>query len=68
VEGKEGWLFAFTDELRRLRPHLSFRFAWTVGLQHYEPDIDPVRAARAYHARQRKTEPPASVPTKKRSK
>jgi hypothetical protein len=68
VGDKEGWLVAFADELRRLRPHLSLKFAWTVSLQHYQADIDPARAARAYHDHQRKTDPSPPAATQAKSK
>jgi hypothetical protein len=45
------WLTQFSDELLQLRPSLSGKAAWAVGLQEYDERLDPAAAARAYHSR-----------------
>ena len=52
------WLDQFTEELQRLRPHVSLRLASTIGRAEYAPDADPKKAAAAYHARQDPDLPP----------
>ena len=44
------WVLVFCEELRRLRPLLTLRAAWTIALGAYADGIDdPVVAARLCH-------------------
>lgn len=45
------WLQQCQDELLKLRPHLSSKFATTMAVQLYWPKEHPRVAAREYHAR-----------------
>lgn len=49
---RDEWLDQFTDELIKLRPHVSHRLARTLALQLYAEQDHPRVAARDYHARQ----------------
>jgi hypothetical protein len=60
---RDEWLNQFCDELLKLRPHLSDKFARTVALSRYSAE-HPRVAARAYDQQQR---PAAQPPAKKRS-
>jgi hypothetical protein len=64
---RDTWVNAFSEELRRLRPHMPSRLAWTLGLQAHADDADPLMAARAYDASHEPTTPRPLEP-KKRSK
>ena len=59
-------MLEFVEALRKLRPHLSQRSAWTLALTEYKPDVDPATAARDYHKRMQPE--PAAAPAKKRRK
>ena len=61
---RDAWVLSFVNELRRLRPHLTERPAWTIALALYRADADPARAARTYHKRM--LPEPAPSPAKKR--
>lgn len=58
---RDGWLQRFEDELKKLRPHLTGKVAYTLALQAYNEKEHPRVAARDCHKRQ---QPPA----KKRGK
>ncbi len=45
------WLLAFAVELRELRPHLSHKFAMTIGADCWPKGGDAAEAARAWHRR-----------------
>jgi hypothetical protein len=62
---RDDWLDQFSDELIKLRPHVSHRLARTLALQAYAADAHPRTAAREYHARQT---PAAPVVAAKRAK
>jgi hypothetical protein len=47
---RDAWLVAFSEELLRLRPHLSSRMTWSISLQAYRDGGEPKDAAREYHA------------------
>jgi hypothetical protein len=64
---RDTWVNVFGEELRRLRPQMTSRLAWTLGLQAYAVDADPLMAARAYDASHEATKPRPLEP-KKRSK
>jgi hypothetical protein len=59
---RDEWLQQCEDELRKLRPHLSSKFATTIALQLYSEKEHPRVAAREYDARQRPK--PATVAKK----
>jgi hypothetical protein len=61
---RDDWMSDFMDELMKLRPHLSLKFATTLALQHYSPKARPRVAAREYHAGQ--LNQTAAVPAKKK--
>src|SRR5262249_39790205 len=44
----DAWVSGFSDHLIRLRPSLSSKVAWSIGLQHYDQDIEPEVAAQRY--------------------
>ena len=56
----EQWITVFVEELQRLRPHVSFKLANTIARHEYLPDIDPKKAAAAYHQRQVGARAPSS--------
>jgi hypothetical protein len=56
---RDEWLSQFCDELMKLRPHLSERFARTVALSRYGSE-HPRVAAREYDQQQRPVAPPAA--------
>jgi hypothetical protein len=58
---RDDWLDQFSDELIKLRPHVSHRLARTLALQSYAADAHPRTAARDYDARQRPAAPAAAV-------
>lgn len=62
---RDEWLSQFTDELIKLRPHLSHKVAHTLALQAYSAQEHPRVAAREYHARQ---QPPKPAPAVKQRK
>jgi hypothetical protein len=49
---RDDWLDQFSDELIKLRPHVSHKLARTLALQAYSDSAHPRTAARDYHARQ----------------
>jgi hypothetical protein len=62
---RDAWCDQFSDELKKLRPHVSDRLARTLALHQYDATAHPRVAAREYDARQRGTEP---TPSKKRKR
>jgi len=62
---RDEWLDQFSDELIKLRPHVSHKLARTLALHAYAADAHPRTAARDYHARQ---QPAAPVVAPKRVK
>jgi hypothetical protein len=62
---RDDWCSDFSDEIRKLRPHLPYKLAWTLALHHYDAKAHPREAARQYDKAQR-GEPP-EAPAKKRS-
>jgi hypothetical protein len=54
---RDDWLDQFSDELIKLRPHVSHRLARTLALHAYAADAHPRTAAREYHARQQPATP-----------
>ena len=52
--GRAEWCAEFVAALRKLRPHLSERFAATIADIHYSAmtPLDPQAEAQAYHGRQ----------------
>jgi hypothetical protein len=62
---RDEWLQQFEDELKKLRPHLTDKVAYTLALQAYDGKEHPRVAAREYHKRQ---QPPAPAPARKRAK
>jgi hypothetical protein len=60
---RDDWLDQFTDELIKLRPHVSHKLARTLALQCYGEQEHPRVAAREYHARQQPA--PAARPAKR---
>ena len=68
---REEWVILFVERLRELRPYLSLKVVWAIGLVEYRADADPKKAAVAYHRRtQPEPEPAAALPApaKKRAK
>ena len=63
---RDDWLDQFTDELIKLRPHVSHRLARTLALQAYAADAHPRTAAREYHARQQPAAPAVAAKRVKR--
>ncbi|MCW5656203.1 MAG: hypothetical protein KIT60_00745 [Burkholderiaceae bacterium] len=63
---RDDWLDQFSDELIKLRPHVSHRLARTLALQAYAADAHPRTAARDYHARQSAAAPVAAAKRTKR--
>jgi hypothetical protein len=63
---RDDWLSQFEDELKKLRPHLSGKIAYTIALQQYNDKEHPRDLARQYDKRLRPSPAPAA-PTKKRS-
>lgn len=53
---RDEWLSQFEDELKKLRPHVGDRLAWTLAAQVYHPDVHPRVAAREYDRRQKAAE------------
>ena len=49
---RDEWLDQFSDELIKLRPHVSHKLARTLALHAYSASAHPREAARDYHARQ----------------
>jgi hypothetical protein len=51
---KDQWMASFEGQLSILRSHLSPRLLATISLsawhQHGRRDVDPIKAARAWHA------------------
>ena len=70
MRGSEGyvtrdeWLDQFSDELLKLRQHLTAKFARTLALQRYDANEHPRLKAREYDASLR----PKPAPAGKRSK
>jgi len=62
---RDDWLSQFSDELIKLRPHLSERFARTLALSAYSTE-HPRVAARQYHAQQQPSPGPAVAKRAKR--
>jgi hypothetical protein len=58
---------SFVERLRDLRPYLSLKVVWAIGLVEYRDDADPRKAAVVYH-RRTQPEPAALAPAKKRAK
>jgi len=56
---RDDWLDQFSDELIKLRPHVSHKLARTLALHAYAADAHPRTAAREYHARQQPAAAPA---------
>ena len=54
---KTEWVAGFSDELRKLRPHLSLKVAWTIGVMEWvkHQADDPVATAKRWH---KETRPP----------
>jgi hypothetical protein len=50
---RETWCDQFSDELKKLRPHVSDKLARTLALHHYKPAEHPRDAARQYDKAQR---------------
>jgi hypothetical protein len=55
---RDAWCDDFSDELIKLRPHISHKLARTMALHHYDAKAHPRVAAREYHKRQE----PGSAP------
>jgi hypothetical protein len=49
---RDAWCDDFSDELIKLRPHISHKLARTMALHHYDAKAHPRVAAREYHKRQ----------------
>ena len=62
---RDDWLDQFSDELIKLRPHVSHKLARTLALHAYASEAHPRTAAREYHARQ---QPAAPAVVAKRAK
>ena len=62
---RDEWLDQFSDELIKLRPHVSHKLARSLALHSYSESAHPREAARDYHARQT---PAAPVVAAKRVK
>ena len=58
---RDEWLDQFSDELIKLRPHVSHKLARTLALHTYNQSAHPREAAREYHARQTPA-PPVVAP------
>jgi hypothetical protein len=54
---RDDWLDQFSDELIKLRPHVSHKLARALALHAYAADAHPRTAAREYHARQQPAAP-----------
>lgn len=63
---RDDWLCQFEDEVKKLRPHVGDRLAWTLALSNYNRKEHPRDLARQYDKAQRL--PAASAPAKKRGK
>jgi hypothetical protein len=61
---RDEWLDQFTDELLKLRQHLTAKFARTLALQNYDAKEHPRVKAREYDVSLR----PKPAPAGKRSK
>jgi len=61
---RDEWLDQFSDELLKLRQHLTAKFVRTIALQRYDDKKDPRLMAREYDASLR----PKPAPAGKRSK
>ena len=61
---RDEWLDQFSDELLKLRQHLTAKFARTLALQRYDANEHPRLMAREYDASLR----PKPAPAGKRSK
>jgi hypothetical protein len=61
---RDEWLDQFTDELLKLRQHLTAKFSRTIALQRYDANEHPRLKAREYDASLR----PKPAPAGKRSK
>jgi hypothetical protein len=62
---RDRWCNDFTDELIKLRPHISHKLAWTLALHHHDATAHPRDKARQYDKAQRSEQEP---PKTKRSK
>jgi hypothetical protein len=55
---RDEWCDQFSDELKKLRPHVSDRLARTLALHAFDANEHPRVAAREYHKRQVPAPPP----------
>jgi hypothetical protein len=55
---RDAWCDQFSDDLKKLRPHVSERLARTLALYQFDAKAHPRVAAREYHKRQE----PGSAP------
>jgi len=62
---RDRWCDDFSDELIKLRPHVSGKLARTIALHHFDAKAHPRVAAREYHARQ-EPQPTAPKPAGKK--
>ena len=67
VVTRDDWCDDFIDELIKLRPHATHRFAKTLALHQYDPAEHPRDRARQYDKAQRAAAP-SSEPSKRRRK
>ncbi len=63
---RDDWLDQFSDELIKLRPHVSHKLARTLALQADAADAHPRSAARDYPARQTPAAPVVAAKGAKR--
>jgi|EndMetStandDraft_4_1072995.scaffolds.fasta_scaffold31171_2 hypothetical protein len=63
---RDEWLDQFSDELIKLRPHVSHKLARTLALHAYVAAAHPRTAAREYHARQQPAAAPVAAKRVKR--
>lgn len=63
---RDEWIRQFEDELKKLRPHVGQRLAYTLALQKYDTKEHPRDLARQYDKSLKAASGPA--PVKKRSK
>jgi hypothetical protein len=65
---RDDWLDQFSDELIKLRPHVSHKLARTLALNAYAAEAHPRTAARDYHARQQPAPPAVTTTPAKRAR
>jgi hypothetical protein len=63
---RDEWCDQFSDELKKLRPHVGSKLAWTLALHQFDAKAHPRVAAREYHKRQEPGLPPKRA-SKRRS-